>query len=187
MNLTRKALTTLGGVLLVALLIAALAPQAARGVAAALVQITNTTANPVPNRDVDNGPRQAVTLLASGTDTNNIAFEQQNANGLVYVVPAGKRLVVEFISGRFTTPAGGHILSSIIFGNNANGDIADELSPNLVTAGNFNVFMISQPMRAYYDAGTSLRVVVVLTSGTFAASPTFTLHGYLVDCTGACM
>lgn len=78
-------------------------------------------------------------------------------------------------------------MSSIIFGNNANGDIADELSPNLVTAGNFNVFMISQPMRAYYDAGTSLRVVVVLTSSSFAANPTFTLHGYLVDCTDACM
>jgi hypothetical protein len=39
MNITRKALTTLGGVFLAALLLAALAPRAARGVAAALVQI----------------------------------------------------------------------------------------------------------------------------------------------------
>ena len=60
MNLIRKALTTLGGILLVAILIAALAPKATRAVAAALVQITNTAANPVPNRDVDNAPRQAV-------------------------------------------------------------------------------------------------------------------------------
>jgi hypothetical protein len=51
MNLLKKALTTLGGILLAALLLAALAPRAARGVAAALVQVTNTTANPVPTID----------------------------------------------------------------------------------------------------------------------------------------
>lgn len=55
MNRIQKLATTLAGILLVVLVLVALAPQAARGVAAALVQITNTTANPVPNRDVDNG------------------------------------------------------------------------------------------------------------------------------------
>ena len=48
MNIIRKALTTLGGVLLMALLIAALAPKATRGIAAALVQVTNTASNAVP-------------------------------------------------------------------------------------------------------------------------------------------
>jgi len=53
MNLIRKALTTLGGILLAALFIAALAPKATRGIAAALVQVTNTSANPVPTVAAD--------------------------------------------------------------------------------------------------------------------------------------
>lgn len=48
MNIIRKSLALLGSVALLALLLAALMPRAARGVAAALVQVTNTSANPVP-------------------------------------------------------------------------------------------------------------------------------------------
>jgi hypothetical protein len=53
MNLVRKTATTLGGIFFAVLLIAALAPKAARGVAAALVQVTNTSANPVPTVSSD--------------------------------------------------------------------------------------------------------------------------------------
>jgi hypothetical protein len=52
MNLMRKTATTLGGIFLAVLLIAALAPKATRAVAAALVQVTNTTSNPVNVSDV---------------------------------------------------------------------------------------------------------------------------------------
>jgi hypothetical protein len=52
MKIIRKVMTTLGSIFLAALLLAALAPRAARGVAAALVQVTNTTANPVPTTSV---------------------------------------------------------------------------------------------------------------------------------------
>jgi hypothetical protein len=54
MNLIRKVLSTLGGILLAALLIAALAPRATRGLAAAMVQVVNTPSNPVPYFDVNN-------------------------------------------------------------------------------------------------------------------------------------
>lgn len=119
MNLTRKTLTTLGGVLLVALLIAALAPKATRGVVASLVQVANTSANPVPNRDIDNGPRQGVTLFAQ--TSGNINFVPlldlgDPANPTPYSVPAGKRLLVQFISGRFQTPAGAHISDATMSG-----------------------------------------------------------------------
>ena len=187
MNLGRKTATTLGGIFFAVLLIAALAPKATHAVAAALVQITNTAANPVPNRDVDNGPRQAVTLQAlASTSVENIVFEEQNGNGTAYTVPAGKRLVIEFISGSFTTPAGAHLANAFIFGNTSSGQYADYLSPNLVTAGNFNVYQLAQPMWAYYDEGTAIRIAVTLTSGSFATSGIFTLRGYLVDCTGGC-
>ena len=62
MNIARKAVITLGGVFLAALLIAALAPKATRGIAAALVQVTNTAANPVPTLDADNPSYQPASL-----------------------------------------------------------------------------------------------------------------------------
>jgi hypothetical protein len=51
MNLLRKVVTSLGSITLAALLLAALAPKATRGVAAALVQVTNTASNAVPTED----------------------------------------------------------------------------------------------------------------------------------------
>ena len=48
MKILHRTLTSLGGILLAALLITALAPKAARGVAAALVQVTNTASSAVP-------------------------------------------------------------------------------------------------------------------------------------------
>ena len=51
MKLTRKVLSALGAIFLAALLLVALAPRAARGVAAALVLVSNTSANPVPTLD----------------------------------------------------------------------------------------------------------------------------------------
>jgi hypothetical protein len=71
MNILRKAVTTLGGVFLAALLITALAPKAARGVAAALVQVTNTSANPVPTVSADtNFPYEAMLCTGNNCDNN---------------------------------------------------------------------------------------------------------------------
>ncbi len=53
MNMLRKSLMNLGGILLAAMLIAALAPKAVRAVAASLVLVANTTANPVPITSAD--------------------------------------------------------------------------------------------------------------------------------------
>jgi hypothetical protein len=51
MNIIRKAISTFAGISLAVLLFAALAPKATRGVAAALVQVTNTASNAVPTED----------------------------------------------------------------------------------------------------------------------------------------
>ena len=61
MNILRKAVTTLGGVFLAALLITALAPRAVRGITATIVEVTNTSANPVPTVSADaNFPYEAL-------------------------------------------------------------------------------------------------------------------------------
>jgi hypothetical protein len=198
MNFLRKTASAFGALLFAALLIAALAPKAAHGVVATLVQVANTATNPVPNRDIDNGPRQGVTLSAQAAG-NNINFlplfdVADPFNTAPYTVPAGKRLLVQFISGRFQTPAGAHILDASIDGavrahpGAANGllPINEVLAPQLITAGNFNIYQVSQPLWLFEDAGATPSLNVALTSGSFSTNGFFFVRGYLADCTDSC-
>jgi hypothetical protein len=105
MNIIRKAVTTLAGIFLAVLLIAALAPKATRGVVAALVQVTNTTANPVPT--------VAAEALNSFDVNGHCEFIPSDFNAFlhndfclidpIYTVPSGKIAVVERVSGRCIT------------------------------------------------------------------------------------
>jgi hypothetical protein len=67
MNIIRKAISTFAGISLAVLLFAALAPKATRGVAAALVQVTNTSANPVPDHGIGR-------YAAASPFTNGMAY-----------------------------------------------------------------------------------------------------------------
>jgi hypothetical protein len=104
MNITRKALSAIGGIFLAALLIAALAPKAARGVAAALVEVTNTSVNPVPTYD-SSTRFQAEICVFSGPVATAENFCGSNTSSS-FVVPANtsggaavKRLVVDNMGG----------------------------------------------------------------------------------------
>lgn len=109
MNIIRKTLTTLGGILLAALLIAALSPKATRAVAAALVQVTNTASNPVPNRDVDNPATEPfdATLCVSKNVGTDPCGSVSNSFTVPTTTPDGRavtRAVIEQVSGScFTT------------------------------------------------------------------------------------
>jgi hypothetical protein len=48
MNMLRRAVTAIGGITIVALVMALAVPRAVPGIVATLVQVTNTSANPVP-------------------------------------------------------------------------------------------------------------------------------------------
>jgi hypothetical protein len=99
MNVVRKAVSALGGIFLAALLIAALAPKATRGIAAALVQVTNTAANPVQNQDITSSASQLVTLTCvfGLDDVSGNCFPPPfppGPNSTPYTVPVGQNLVI---------------------------------------------------------------------------------------------
>jgi hypothetical protein len=101
MNIIRKAVTTLGGIFLAALLIAALAPKTARGIAAALVQVTNTSSNPVPTV-MSGTPFEAATCHSFGATQGALCGAQSSDFVVPSITAAGapvKRLVVEHVSG----------------------------------------------------------------------------------------
>src|ERR1700683_3713602 len=101
MNFLRKVVTSLGTITLAALLLAALAPKATRGVAAALVQVTNTASNAVPTEDgPGNFPFGAA--LCEGVASNPTRCGNAVSGFLVPLTTstgaAVKRLVIEDIS-----------------------------------------------------------------------------------------
>jgi hypothetical protein len=103
MNVIRKALTALGAIFLLALLLAALAPKAARGFAAAMVEVANTSVNPVPNRDVDNSARDTFQASFDASCTGS-GILLSSCSGLLVPSSNGSgqpvsMLVIEFVSG----------------------------------------------------------------------------------------
>jgi hypothetical protein len=93
MDFIRKAATTLGGILLVALVIMAVAPNATRVVASALVQVTNTSANPEPKVSAEaNFPYEAVLCTGRCDPNSSSSFSVPSATSAGVPV---KRLVIE--------------------------------------------------------------------------------------------
>jgi hypothetical protein len=90
MNHVRKLMSTLGGIFLAALLVAALAPKAARGVAAALVQIVPGTTTHIGQ----NESRMVSLFCDSGNNFCNSVDSSGNVASAAYQVPAGFTLII---------------------------------------------------------------------------------------------
>jgi hypothetical protein len=90
MNHVRKLLSTLGGILLAALLIAAVAPKAARGVVAALVQIVPGTTTHIGQ----NESRMVSLYCNVGNAFCNSVDSSGNIASAAYQVPAGFTLII---------------------------------------------------------------------------------------------
>jgi hypothetical protein len=99
MQIARRLLIGVGAIALVAALLTLAAPKSAHALVAALVQVTNTTANPAVTLDADKATRipyesssQAAGFAGTCGETIVCQFD-----GFT-VVPAGYRLVVQQIA-----------------------------------------------------------------------------------------
>lgn len=90
MNMTRKVLTALGGIFLAALFLAALAPQATRAVAAALVQLVPGTTTHMGQ----NESRMVSLFCEAGNNFCNAVDSSGTLSTAAYEVPAGFTLVI---------------------------------------------------------------------------------------------
>jgi hypothetical protein len=124
MKILSKAVSVLGGISLAALLIAALAPKVTRGVVASLVQVTNTSANPVPigmATHLGVPPSAFVHLDCSAPPLpNGVTVCQQvlkDGSMAPFTVPAGKNLIVTDVELALTSESlcTGFPLRSIVF------------------------------------------------------------------------
>lgn len=183
MSTIRKALTALGAIFLVALLLAALAPKAARGFAAAIVQVGNTTANPAITSNMDDPGRIPYQATVDGNSGSNCTATVCQFN--FAPVPAGHRLVILHVSAFIqanpnSTPMRVGVGAHSSFSSTFLVTVQDTLS-------GLNEIQFDQPVLVYVDAGQTPVVVVNSNIVTFLADTgqVVTLTGYLLDCNAA--
>ncbi|HUJ30124.1 MAG TPA: hypothetical protein VLY23_02505 [Candidatus Acidoferrum sp.] len=189
MKTIRKVATTLAGIFLAVLLIIVLAPRAARGVAAALVQVTNTSSNPVP---------VVAAAALNSFDSNGFCQFVPTDNGHndfclvdpIYTVPAGKIAVIEHASGRcIVDPGTGLREARLKIGPSGGLD-------NLPTQFSFfvpgppenfptenSIVSFAQSTKTYVAAGGAINLEIFATAGqqTTFDSCAVDISGYLVS------
>jgi hypothetical protein len=172
MNVMRKAVSALGGIFLAALLIAALAPKATRGVAAALVQIVPGTTTHVGQNE-----SQLVFLVCqSGNAYCNAVDPTAEVSTTPYVVPSGFTLIVTYYqwNGPSSPLQAGTLGVDVLF------------NPNTRTAFVFNEVIAdangSFYAHEYYPSGFRVGSGVTIADANAAAGNNVTarIQGYLV-------
>lgn len=148
----------------------------------AAVQVGNNAANPVLIRNVDNPVKQAVTFHAE-VDLSDGSLGEANLNA--FAVPAGKRLVLEYVSGGAFLQPGQKPLVQVFTSFVTSGFF------NLLTAvpqGNFSAvfgrpeaFTITQGLRLYSDGPYSVGIQLTRNESAGLAILQLTFAGYLVD------
>src|ERR1700686_2234680 len=151
MNILRRTAMAIGGMTVVALLIVLAAPKAAHGIVATLVQVTNTPARTAVLLTLGDSGRGDTVAIPDGQF--GASFSYQDVNG-IYVVPAGKRLVVDSIYGGMVLSAGQPLMDFTSSVNGLSGGFALALQP----APNGSV-LFSADHKAYADSGTSVSML----------------------------
>ena len=109
------------------------------------VKVGNTQTNPVLVRDVDHPARQPLQITA-----------HQPFDSPLVTLPAGKRRVVEFVSGIVRTPARVRPQLELQLSGPSTG--ISHLIALLSWPNDANLFQFSQPLRLYAEPGDSLIV-----------------------------
>jgi len=106
-------------VVLAGFILALVAPKTAHALAATLVQVTNTISNPVPNQDVDQPARAPFQTTVNVNPVTNF-------NYTAVTIPAGHRLVVDYVSlSGAASSTGGPIQPIVILNSTIGGGPAN--------------------------------------------------------------
>ena len=173
------------------------------------VTVVNTTANPVPvvqqgavtlsgtpNVNVANTAASPALVRVVGTTTQPVVVTKYagpalaGLSALLYTVPAGKTLVVEYVSAWVTVGAGGKVYIGQLYNGNTASPLSGQvfLIPTFTASADFGAsdqvdqYVISQPLKYFVAGGDSITFSSHLDDGTTSgSSATCTITGYLVD------
>jgi hypothetical protein len=185
MKLLKQAMAVLGTVVVIAAVVALVTPKTAHAIVATAVQVVNTAASPIP---VDSDGRNVVHLSYYETmpaGTTYSAGTSGFGNPLSgYIVPAGKRLVIDSVSIFAYPPVGQNVFAYFWNGQNYTGLPA-------ISQGTFSVYDYFQnaiPVRDYVEPGGQYSVTMSRSDGLGTMAWDAHAVGHLVDCTngGGC-
>lgn len=166
-----------GGIGLAAIVLTA--PRAVRAAAAVIVQITNTSANPVPVYDTENPARVAYANSFVGNPASSGACSYTFGDA----VPAGKTEAVETISADIFVTSGAKPGLNLTWGgynvSNLNGLNIYPVLTFLRTEAGQDEYVVTQPVKLYVPANYALSATVCVPSGTVATA-VFTFSGYRI-------
>ena len=178
-------LVTLPLLFVMAFVLAAL-HRAEAGKPANDVIVINGPTEPVPTRDVTpHQPIQAEAVAQLGTLTGPTNFT-------LFTVPAGKALVVEHFSSEVGIASTASVNRYVLGiapnpGEPGNSSFAHYIAPTYhspcgTCGGGTELFVASQPIRMYVNAGHALVVNITFSSGVGSSGfGFFAVTGYLVD------
>lgn len=187
----KQSLVTFFGLITLVGLISLLTPLASRGqdnsdnappardvnvVNTPAVNIVNPEASPALVRDVDRAAAQPYQDSVSVEIPNGEGFE----SGALSIVPAGKRLVVEYVTAEANMDGNQMVKVSLVVGN-------VRYNLLMIPQGTFGIgvhrsFLVaSEPVRIYVDGGTSVGVAAERNAFIGGALVTFSISGHLVN------
>ena len=172
MKFTKSILTGTGAVVLAGLILSLAVPRAARAVAAALVQVTNTTSNPVPNKDVDQQGRNLYQYYSNCTGsqgTCTITFP---------TVPAGMRLVIQHVSAITQLPSATTMNVVQLRGSGTYQFLLPQLVPANYSAQ--YTYVMNTDVLASFDAGQAPAMDAFSTSSS-SFTMLATISGYMIS------
>jgi hypothetical protein len=177
----------IGGLAAAAALVTVLSPRA-HAVAAALVQVVNTTSNPVPVFNTGIQEYQSTRTIPPAPGPIETCFQTEcGAAGQFDAAPTGSRLVIENVSGiinALPSPPSGPpvVLLQALAAINQYWGVPGTLGPVFQGSGASNITpaVFNQKVKAYFGAG--IVPLVVVFSDTNRSDALFTLSGYLENC-----
>jgi hypothetical protein len=182
MRFAKRMLMVAGAGALAGILAIALAPKAAHALVATLVQVANTTANPVPNKDVDNPDRATAVdqfCIVTGT-AGSPGFECDTT--AFFTVPAGQRLVLEQLEAACTTPEGNSLYGGDIeFSEGGNSTLHPFALGSPATHAGVTSYVLNQQVRYYVDAGSPIFFQLGSTDTSGSTNCTFQFNGHLIS------
>jgi hypothetical protein len=184
MQTVRRLLIGVGAIALVAAVLTLASPRSAHALVAALVQVTNTTANPAVTLDAEHATRIPYESTAIGS------FLGSNCGGGVVgctftwaPVPTGYRLVIENISATMVLGSGTPQPLGTLTTTDPLGVGTSVIFTGIYIAGiGPNNSVVNQTVKFYVDGGQSAVAVIEANYKTFIGQNAATITGYLENC-----
>jgi hypothetical protein len=179
MHFAKRTFMGFGVVAFMAVLFSLAAPKVVHGIVATLVQVANTSANPVPNADI-NDPDLATIEVQSCQGRPQIAGLGSFDCGPNFMVPAGKRFVINRLEADcYTLP--GNTFSGSYLGLTEGGSPTQHYFAVNTQENGGREYILNQPVRYYADPGSYI-VFVAYTSDTSGGTYcNFQADGYLIN------